>query len=153
MSKFEENYTQHSVYIEDSLGNKVQKAREGKGDKQKIFNDALTMYFNREKQIESLFRLLDELVDKQLALNGVIKVLGADENHGMLDEAIKQIEMMIVKAFGGNEGHYRHISGTDLFYNYEWYEDEDYKKNLVNYIKRTVENDWTNEIAMTIVRA
>ncbi|KKK37531.1 hypothetical protein WQ57_13925 [Mesobacillus campisalis] len=152
MSKFEDNYTQHSVYIENSLGDKLQQAREGKGDKQKMVNDALTMYFNREKQIEDLFTLLDELVDNQLALNDVIKVLGGDENQGMLDEAITQVEMMIVKAFGGHEGHYRHISGTDLFYNYEWYEGEEHKTELVDYIKRTVENDWTNEIGITIVR-
>ncbi|GAB6448266.1 hypothetical protein CON36_35620 [Bacillus cereus] len=106
-----------------------------------------------EKQIDSLFELLDELVNKQIGLNVIIKALGADENHGMLDEAIERVEIMIVEAFGGNEEHYRHIEGTELFYHYKWTEGRDYKKDLIDYINRTVENNWTNEIDTTIVRA
>ncbi|MDA1675406.1 hypothetical protein [Bacillus cereus group sp. TH152-1LC] len=106
-----------------------------------------------EKQIDSLFELLDELVNKQIGLNVIIKALGADENHGMLDEAIERVEIMIVEAFGGTEEHYRHIEGTELFYNYKWHEGEDLKKDLVDYIKHTIENDWTNEIGVAIVRA
>lgn len=106
-----------------------------------------------ENQIQSLFELLDELADKQLGLNVIIKALGADENHGMLDEAIGQVELMIVKAFGGTEEHYRHIEGTELFYNYKWYDGEELKEELVDYIKRTIENNWTNEVGVAIVKA
>ncbi|PGP20958.1 hypothetical protein COA01_15575 [Bacillus cereus] len=106
-----------------------------------------------ENLIQSLFELLDELANKQIGLNVIIKALGADENHGMLDEAIEQVELMIVKAFGGTEEHYRHIEGTELFYNYKWHEGENLKKDLVDYIERTIENNWTNEIGMTIERA
>ncbi|MCU7667542.1 hypothetical protein [Bacillus thuringiensis] len=106
-----------------------------------------------ENQIHSLFELLDELVNKQIGLNVIIKALGADENHGMLNEAIERVEIMIVESFGGNEENYRHIEGTELFYNYKWTEGRDHKKELVDYINRTVENNWTNEIGATIVRA
>ncbi|WP_100012302.1 hypothetical protein [Lentibacillus sediminis] len=151
MSKFEDSYTQLSVYIEKSLVDKLQQVQKKKEDNRNIFSDALKMYFNRNEQIQPLFNLLDELVYKQLDLNRVTEVLGADENHYLLNEAIVQVELLIVKAYGGNEEHYRHISSTELFHNYEWYAGEEHRKELVEYIKLTVENNWTNEVGITIL--
>lgn len=101
--------------------------------------------------IEELFNLLDSLIDKQLTINNILDILGGDENESFLLSEIEKIELLIVKAFGGNEGHYTHVSSTDLFYNYEYYDVESYKKELIDYIKLTIENDWTDEVNITFI--
>ncbi|MCT1389892.1 hypothetical protein M4D76_16470 [Peribacillus frigoritolerans] len=93
-----------------------------------------------------LFALLDSLAERQQKLNNVVEILGGEENHGFLSEQIKMVELMIVKAFGGNEGHYEHISSTPYFYNYEYYKHhEGNKAELIGYIEETIENDWTEK--------
>ena len=97
---------------------------------------------------QHLFVLLDSLAERQKTLNNVLEILGGEENenHGFLSEQIKMVELMIVKAFGGNEGHYEHISSTPYFYNYEYYKHhEGNKAELIGYIGETIENDWTDK--------
>lgn len=97
---------------------------------------------------EQLFDLLDSLAERQRTLNNVLEVLGGEENdfYGFLEKQIKMVELMIVKSYGGNEGHYEHISSTPYFYNYESYpEMKGNKVDLTGYIQDTIENDWTEK--------
>jgi hypothetical protein len=103
---------------------------------------------------EELFELLDSLTERQIKLNDVLEVLGATVDESFLTEQIKMIELMIVKSMGGNEGHYAHISSTDLFYNYEYYKHhEGNKAELIGYIEDTIENNWQEEVQVTFRRA
>lgn len=102
---------------------------------------------------EQLFDLLDSLMEIQLKINDVLEVLGGEENQSFLSKQISMVELMIVKSFGGNEGHFEHINSTELFYNYEYYKHhEGNKAELIAYIEKTIKNDWTDEVTMTIVR-
>jgi len=81
-----------------------------------------------------------------------LETLGGAEDNNFLNEEITKIEFLSVKAFGGNEGHFTHIESTDLFYNYEYREIPEAKEELIEYIKSTIENDWTHEVGMIFVR-
>ncbi|MEB1806022.1 MAG: hypothetical protein LPK26_01765 [Bacillaceae bacterium] len=101
--------------------------------------------------VEELFELLDSLIEKQSTVNNILETLGGSENDSFLRDEIQKTELLIVKAFGGNEGHYTHIDSTDMFYNYEYYEIAGTKGGLIDYIKLTIENDWTEEVSMIII--
>lgn len=106
-----------------------------------------------ETLIYNLFSLLDGLAEKETGINNVIEFLGGDGNRGFLLDQIEQVERMIVTAYGGDEGHYRHINSTELFYNYVTYDGEEHYEELIEYIKLTIENDWTDEVEHTLIRA
>lgn len=106
-----------------------------------------------EQMIEQLFNLLDGLAERERTIEQVLETLGGDGNRGFLLDEIDMVELMIVKAYGGNDGHYKHIDSTELFYNYEHYEGEEHKTELIDYIKLTIENDWTDEVKHTFIRA
>lgn len=98
--------------------------------------------------IEELFRLLDSLMERQFTINNVLEILGGEEDNNFLDEEVKKIELLIVKAFGGNEGHFTHIDSTDLFYHYKYEARAGAKEELIDYIKLTIENNWTDEVSI-----
>jgi hypothetical protein len=102
--------------------------------------------------VEHLFKLLDQIVSKESSLENVVQALGAEMNSGFLQDEIEQVERLIVLAFGGNEGHFKHISSTDLFYKYNAYEEDEHKKELVDYIKLTISEDFTDEIEIRFIR-
>lgn len=72
------------------------------------------------------------------------------EHDEFLGEAIKKVELAIVKSMGGNKGHYAHISSTDKFYDYEWKDYANAKQELLEYIALTIENNWTNEVGIIV---
>lgn len=87
--------------------------------------------------VEELFRLLDDLLEKEKAIEAVIKVFGGDGNWGFLTDQIHYLEKMIVRAYGGNEDHYKHISSTELFWEYQ--DKQIPRSELVDYIELTIE--------------
>lgn len=99
---------------------------------------------------EQLFLLLDSLVDRENEIKGILEVLGGEENAGFLNAEIVMAERMIVQAYGGNDGHYAHVASSNLFCNYESRKTDEAKKELIDYIKLTIDNDWTDEVEMVI---
>lgn len=96
--------------------------------------------------IDHLFHLHDCLAEKARTLDKVVEVLGGTMNLGFLEDEFDMIELLIIKAFGGNERHYKHIHSTELFYNYRCYSEEYHKEELVDYIKLTIKEDWQEEV-------
>lgn len=103
--------------------------------------------------VEKLFNLLDSLVEKERIIKNILDKLGGEQNRGFLDDEIEQLEYLIVKAIGGNEGHYNHINSIDLFYKYEYCDISDAKEELIEYIKLTIENDWTEDVGIIFKKA
>jgi hypothetical protein len=96
------------------------------------------------EKVIKLFNLLDSLIRKQVKLDAIIEVLGGTPDLDFLNEDIKKVELMIVEAFGGNVGHYRHIVFTSKFDNYRL--NEENREELMDYIGLTIENNWTEKI-------
>lgn len=99
--------------------------------------------------VEELFRLLDSLMERQFTINKVLEAFGGTEDNDFLNDEVKKIEFLIVKGLGGNEGHFTHIDSTDLFYHYEYEARAGAKEELIDYIKLTIENNWTDEVGIT----
>ncbi len=109
----------------------------------KTYNDPR---FRLSGTAELLFNLMDSLTEKQLTLNEMVGKLGANDPISFLTEEIKQVLLLIIKEYGGNEGHHAHVYSTDLFYNYEYYQRAYAKEELIDYIKSAIQHDWTGSI-------
>lgn len=99
---------------------------------------------------EELFDILDELVEKQKKLDEVIEILGGSADFELLEDALDKTELAIIKSLGGHEGHYEHITSTDYFYNYRERKSQDAKEKLIDYIKKAIERNWTEEVSIII---
>lgn len=90
--------------------------------------------------VEELFDLYDSLIQKCTIITRVIWDLSGDDN-GFLSRELLDLELLIVKALGGNEDHHKHIFTTDLFYDYKYDNDNEIsRQELIDYIKKTIEN-------------
>jgi hypothetical protein len=103
--------------------------------------------------IGTLFHLYDCLAEKERTLDKVVQVLGGDMNSGFLHDELDTLELLIVKWYGGNKGHYTHIASTELFYNYRTYVGENHKTELVDYIQLTIKENWIDEVECHFIRA
>jgi hypothetical protein len=104
------------------------------------------------RMVEELFALLDALVEKEEKTDNIVELLGGTGNDGYLLDEMRMVQTLIVKAFGGNEEHCNHLFSTDLFYEYRDNRSEENKKELIDYIELTIENDWTEEVGSSIIR-
>lgn len=106
--------------------------------------------------VEELFELFDSLVERQRIIDNILKKLGGHLNEDFLFDEVQKVELLIVKALGGNEGHYAHIDSTELFYTYKNCDKAvaaDEKNELIDYIKLTIENGWTEDVGSIFRRA
>lgn len=106
--------------------------------------------------VEELFELFDSLVERQLIIDNILEKLGGHLNEDFLFNEVQKVELLIVKALGGNEGHYAHIDSTELFYAYKRCDKADAadeKNELIDYIKLTIENDWTENVGIIFNKA
>jgi hypothetical protein len=99
-----------------------------------------------EKLFNHLADLLVKAHQKDEQFVNSLKALGAEIDSGLLEEFKDDLELSLVLAAGGTEGHFEYVSSGDTFYDFQ--RGNITKEQLVNEIQEAIENDFTGEIPM-----
>lgn len=108
------------------------------------------------KAVEELINIYYDLVNEKKSFEGNMEeVFRLDDfSSELFTEELTRIEILIVKMLGGNDKHHAHISEAGLLgMFYEYTNNTISKSDLIDYIEKAIENNWTESPEIRVIKA